>query len=182
MKKKQLQKNLITGVSETMQKSLGYGFADFDTPENSLEALKRFAGSVVDDHVINLQISKKSDITPKSPKKSSAAQTEGTDRITKKIMVKNLPFEASVKDLRQLFQVSTPRGLTSHYSQTFGSLASVRIPKNKEGRGRGFAFVSYSTIKEAKAAMENLKDTHLLGRHLVLMPAEDESSASTSGR
>ncbi|KAI7600533.1 hypothetical protein KC319_g22636 [Hortaea werneckii] len=39
---------------------------------------------------------------------------------------------------------------------------------------RGFAFADFTTPKEAESAMDALRDTHLLGRRLVLDFAEGE--------
>jgi multiple RNA-binding domain-containing protein 1 len=72
-----------------------------------------------------------------------------------KIIVKNLPFEATKKDLRTLF------GL-------YGQLRTLRIPKKFDHSTRGFAFADFVTAREAENALEALKDTHLLGRRLVL--------------
>lgn len=48
----------------------------------------------------------------------------------------------------------------------------MRLPNRADRRSRGFAFVDFSTRREAEGAMEALRHTHLLGRHLVLEWAE----------
>ena len=50
----------------------------------------------------------------------------------------------------------------------YGQLRSVRVPKKFDSSARGFAFADFVTAREAENAMETLKDTHLLGRKLVL--------------
>lgn len=78
-----------------------------------------------------------------------------------KIIIKNLPFEASRKDVRSLFGA-------------YGQLRSVRVPKKFDSSTRGFAFAEFVTAREAENAMDALRDTHLLGRRLVLeFAAED---------
>lgn len=75
-----------------------------------------------------------------------------------KILIKNIPFEASVKDVRELFSA-------------FGELQFVRLPKKLQGTGshRGFAFVEYVNKNDAKKAFNSLsQSTHLYGRRLVL--------------
>ena len=79
------------------------------------------------------------------------------------MVVKNVPFEASKKDLYALFG--------SH-----GQLKSVRLPKKFNSRSRGFAFLDFATRAEAENAYVALKHTHLLGRHLVLEWAEEEGA------
>lgn len=79
-----------------------------------------------------------------------------------KIVVKNLPFEATEKDVRALFSA-------------FSEIRSVRLPRkaqqfshHRENHHRGFAFVEFLSESEAVRAMETLRATHLYGRHLVL--------------
>ena len=82
------------------------------------------------------------------------------------MLVKNVPFEATKKDLRELFGAH-------------GQLKSVRLPRQVHGRTRGFGFVEFVSRREAETAMAALKHTHLLGRHLVLewAGAEDHDAA-----
>lgn len=42
------------------------------------------------------------------------------------------------------------------------------MPKKLGNKTRGFAFAEFVTAREASNAIEALKDTHLLGRRLVL--------------
>ncbi|ESL08674.1 hypothetical protein TRSC58_03620 [Trypanosoma rangeli SC58] len=83
-----------------------------------------------------------------------------------KLVVKNVPFEATEKDIRDLFSA-------------FSEIRSVRLPRkshqfssHRENNHRGFAFVEFLSEEEAKRAMETLKATHLYGRHLVLQYAK----------
>lgn len=84
-----------------------------------------------------------------------------------KILVRNVPFEASRREVKELFS-------------TFGTLKSVRLPKKSSvgsGEHRGFAFVEFLTKQDAKRAFESLShSTHLYGRRLVLEWAEQEES------
>uniref|UniRef100_A0AAX7TIN5 RRM domain-containing protein n=1 Tax=Astatotilapia calliptera TaxID=8154 RepID=A0AAX7TIN5_ASTCA len=56
-----------------------------------------------------------------------------------KILVRNVPFQASVREIRELFC-------------TFGELKTVRLPKKAAGSGshRGFGFVDFLTKQDAK--------------------------------
>ena len=79
-------------------------------------------------------------------------------------MVRNVPFQASRKELLQLFG-------------SFGQLKKVRLPKKFDGTHRGFAFVEFATSTEALTAMNSLSRTHLYGRHLVIEWADEEDEA-----
>ena len=52
---------------------------------------------------------------------------------------------------------------------------SVRLPKKSGGKTRGFAFVEFTTAKEAEKAKDALASTHLYGRHLVFEFAQDDN-------
>lgn len=76
--------------------SMGYGFVGFKDPESAQKALKSMEGFVLDGHALHVRFAargKEDDETEKSKNKSR----------TTKMLVKNVPFEATKKDLRQLF-------------------------------------------------------------------------------
>ena len=50
------------------------------------------------------------------------------------------------------------------------------MPKKFGGPSRGFAFAEFITPKEAATAMDALRDTHLLGRKLVLEYASQDAA------
>jgi RNA recognition motif-containing protein len=68
------------------------------------------------------------------------------------------------------YQVNS-QGLKEFFAQ-YGAVHSVRLIKNpKTGRSKGFAFVTFSSVKDAKKALEsNGKD--LRGRALVVRMAK----------
>ena len=127
--------------------SMGYGFVGFKSVDGARAAQKAMDGKVVDGHTLVVTFARRNAETSTTTSLSSGGST--------KILIKNLPFEATKKDIRDLFS-----------SQ--GQLKSVRLPKKFDNSTRGFGFVEYTTVREAQAAFEALKHTHLLGRHLVL--------------
>ena len=85
--------------------------------------------------------------------------TESTDsqklQETARLLVRNVPFEATSKELKEVFG-------------TFGELKTLRLLGKKSGH-RSFAFVEYVTTNDAKKAFDSLHySTHLYGRRLVL--------------
>uniref|UniRef100_A0A6Q2X722 RRM domain-containing protein n=1 Tax=Esox lucius TaxID=8010 RepID=A0A6Q2X722_ESOLU len=91
-----------------------------------------------------------------------------------KILVRNVPFQATVREIRELFC-------------TFGELKTVRLPKKVSGTGtgahRGFGFVDFLTKQDAKKAFSALcHSTHLYGRRLVLEWADAEDTVETLRR
>ncbi|OSX76122.1 hypothetical protein BU14_0206s0004 [Porphyra umbilicalis] len=83
-----------------------------------------------------------------------------------KLIVKNIAFAASAKEIRALFAA-------------FASVKTVRVPRNGDGRGKGYAFVDFASASEAAAARAALADAHLYGRHLVLEYAKDEAAGAS---
>jgi multiple RNA-binding domain-containing protein 1 len=137
--------------------SMGFGFAEFRTREQANAALKSLDGFTLDGHRLQLKISNRV-----GSKDEDSSKGKNKRNKSGKIIVKNLPFEATRKDVFELFN-------------SFGSLKSVRVPKKFDKSARGFAFVEFSTSKEASNAMDQLQGVHLLGRRLVLDYAEKES-------
>lgn len=139
--------------------SMGFGFVEFRSKAQADAAVAAMNGHRLDGHELLVQISHKAlDAAEERRKEDSSKKT---DQARTKIIIKNLPFEASKKDLRALFGA-------------YGALRSIRMPRKFDNSARGFAFADFVTAKEAQSAMEALSNTHLLGRKLVLDMAEGE--------
>ncbi|KAK0618016.1 multiple RNA-binding domain-containing protein 1 [Bombardia bombarda] len=140
--------------------SMGFGFCSFKTKEQAQAALKVMDGYVLDGYKLIVKASHGGHDAAEERRKEDLARkvaSQGT-----KLVVKNLPFEATKKDVRTLFG-------------TYGKVVSLRIPKKFNQSSRGFAFAEFSTPREALNAYNSLKDTHLLGRRLVIdFAAADE--------
>ncbi|KAL6499988.1 hypothetical protein OROGR_027898 [Orobanche gracilis] len=76
--------------------SMGFGFLEFDSTQTATNVCGDLQGTVLDAHALNLQLchSKNDRPVPKSVEK---------DKSSTKLLVKNLAFEATAKELRQLF-------------------------------------------------------------------------------
>ncbi|KAG1861131.1 hypothetical protein DFJ58DRAFT_777779 [Suillus subalutaceus] len=139
--------------AEAPRLSMGYGFVGFKTAEDAKKAMKSMQGFILDGHSLHVKFAGRG--TEDEPKDNTVAKSRST-----KMIVKNVPFEATKKDIRELF--------SAH-----GHLKSVRLPKKFDSRSRGFAFLEFLTRHEAENAYAALRHTHLLGRHLVLQWAEE---------
>ncbi|KAF1355955.1 RNA-binding domain-containing protein [Lizonia empirigonia] len=138
--------------------SMGFGFVEFESPEAAAAALRTLDGHDLEGHKLQIKASYKGADAAEERRKEDAAKKAAST----KILIKNLPFEASKKEVRALF---TP----------YGQLRSVRVPKKFDSSSRGFGFAEFTTKRDAVNAMNALKNTHLLGRRLVLAFAETES-------
>ena len=133
--------------------SMGFGFVEFRTKVQAQAALATMDGVNLDGHNLQIKGSHKGLDAAAERRKDDHAR-KASSRSTK-IIIKNLPFEATKKDVRSLFGA-------------YGQLRSVRVPKKFDKGTRGFAFADFTTTREAENAIESLRNTHLLGRRLVL--------------
>lgn len=133
--------------------SMGFGFVTFQSKETASVAMT--AEITLDGRKLELKFARQTphDIVKPGSKKSAAGR--------KKIAIKNLGFSVTKKDIRELFG-------------SYGHIQSLRLPKKFDNTPRGFAFVEFTSASDAAGAMEALKHSHLLGRHLVLEWAEEE--------
>ena len=140
--------------------SMGFGFLEFRSKVHAQAALAAMDGYKLDGHELLIRPSQKAiDAAEDRRNEDNAKRIAGRKT---KIIIKNLPFEASKKDVQSLFG-------------PYGKLRTVRMPKKLDSSTRGFAFADFVTAKEAENAMDALKDTHLLGRRLVLDFAAEDS-------
>ncbi|XP_078083132.1 putative RNA-binding protein 19 [Mustelus asterias] len=148
--------------------SMGYGFVEYAKPEYANKALKLLQHCMVDDHQLELKISDRATISLNPARKLQKAKKQNVS----KILIRNIPFQAKVKEIRELFS-------------TFGEIKTVRLPKKMAGTGthRGFGFVDFLTKQDAKKAFNALcHSTHLYGRRLVLEWADSEDTVETLRR
>ncbi|XVF27207.1 hypothetical protein REPUB_Repub14bG0087200 [Reevesia pubescens] len=136
------------------QVSMGYGFIEFDSVETATNVCRDLQGTILDGHALILQLC--------HAKKEQPVKSVEKDKSSTKLLVRNVAFEATEKDLRQLFR-------------PFGQIKSLRLPM-KFGNHRGFGFVEFVTKQEAQNALQALSSTHLYGRHLVLERAKEGES------
>ena len=139
--------------------SMGFGFLEFRSKQQAQAALAAMDGYKLDGHELLVKASHKALDAAEERRKEDRSKKIAGRRA--KIIIKNLPFEASKKDVRSLFG-------------SYGQLRSVRVPKKFDSTTRGFAFADFVTAREAENAMDALRDTHFLGRRLVLDFATEE--------
>lgn len=147
--------------------SMGFAFVTFDRPEHVTLAIDRLQGRLIDNHAVVLKRSCAPVQQPLASQKRNMKKTgedEGNAKGTR-LLVRNVPFEASEKEVRELFKA-------------FASVKRVRLPKKFDGGHRGFAFVEFVNNQEARGAKAALAHTHLYGRHLVLEWAKEDTSTT----
>jgi multiple RNA-binding domain-containing protein 1 len=133
--------------------SYGFGFVEFGSERDAMEAVKLAQGTALDGHTLELRIANRKAGSEKSGKRKSTSTAKRAP--SAKLLVRNIAFEATARDIRHLFG-------------TFGQLKSVRVPKRQDGSHRGFGFVEFVSKIEASLAFNSLSAAHLYGRHLVI--------------
>lgn len=144
--------------------SMGFGFVEFNSKEAAEVALKVMDGHVLDGHKLQLKISHRGQDSERKPGELASGKKSKKGASTK-ILIKNLPFEASKEGVYKIF--SAP-----------GGLRTVRVPRKFDKSLRGFAFAEYTTVKDAENAINTLQGTHYYGRHLVLEYAKADASSA----
>lgn len=149
----------VADSSAQQSLGMGFGFVEFNSANEARTTMSALQGVILDGHALDLQT---------STKRLTAAAPPGADVPTSKLIVRNVAFQASAKELRELFG-------------SYGQLKRVRLPKKFDGQHRGFAFVDFATVKEAQSAYKALVSTHLYGRRLVLEWAQGDEDSQSVG-
>ncbi|KAJ5503574.1 Nucleotide-binding alpha-beta plait [Penicillium fimorum] len=140
--------------------SMGFAFADFKTKGQAQAAMTAMNGYKLDQHELLIRASHKGKDAAEERRREDTAKKVAARRT--KIIIKNLPFQTTKKDIRSLFGA-------------YGQLRSVRVPQKFDHTARGFGFADFVSAREAENAMDALKNTHLLGRRLVLEFVNEEA-------
>jgi len=149
-------------------KSKGFGFAEFGSIKDAVKAHDELQNVQIDNHALvihysNIQSSVKTTTEPKLKKQDISFKDEekGVTVTFKKLVVRNVAFEATRQDLYQLFSA-------------YGTVKTIRLPKKVGSNShRGFAFIEFVSPKECHQAYQALKHSHLYGRTLKLEFSED---------
>ena len=96
--------------------SMGYGFVGFKDAEGTKRALKSMQGHVLDGHALSVRLAGRGAEEP------TEGKVKPDGKSSTKMVVKNVPFEASKKDIRELF------GCVVHLSAVFYISSPYRNP------------------------------------------------------
>ncbi|CAD6208393.1 GSCOCG00003399001-RA-CDS [Cotesia congregata] len=146
--------------------SMGYGFVRYKYKADADRALKELQMTLLEGKTLEL---KRSQRTLETDVKTTRKVSKVTEATGTKILIRNIPFQANVNEITELFKA-------------FGELKAVRLPKKMVGDGnhRGFGFVEYYTKSDAKKAFKALcQSTHLYGRRLALEWAQTDEDIDT---
>nr|XP_055073926.1 nucleolin isoform X9 [Misgurnus anguillicaudatus] len=89
----------------------------------------------------------------------------GSGPCSKVLVVNNLAFSANEDSLQSVFEKAT----------------AIRIPQNN-GRPKGFAFLEFESVEDAKEALENCNNTEVEGRTIRLEYSQSREERGGGGR
>jgi nucleolin len=139
-----------------------FGYVEFANAADAAKAHDAMKGKMIDNREINIDFS-----VPRSNDSGAGAyQNRSNDRAktygdqvsepSETLFVGNISFEATEDIVGEEFG-------------KFGSVQSVRLPTDQEtGNPKGFGYVQFASIDEAKAAFEGMKGAAICGRPIRL--------------
>jgi polyadenylate-binding protein len=110
--------------------SKGYGYVHYETAEAAQDAIQKFNGNFIDEYEVN--------VGPFVRRQDRAGQADWTN-----LYVKQFPESYSEDQLKEVFS-------------PFGTVASVIITRDAEGKSKGFGFVNYAEHPAAEKALAEL--------------------------
>jgi len=128
--------------------SKGFGFITFKTNEAAKDAVENMNNVSVEDRRIGVVFST-------SVEKKKDKPFVGDDQESNKLVVRQLAWAVQDEQLEEAFE-------------QFGTLTSHRVVKAKNGKSKGFGFVMFESVDEAKAAKEAMDGKEIEGRAITV--------------
>lgn len=157
-------------MERATNKSRGYGYVDFISKAAAEKALNEMQGKEIDGRPINL------DMSSSKPKPSNDRAKKFGDvpsAPSDTLFVGNLSFNAERSLLYDIFGA-------------YGTVVSCRVPTHPDTQQpKGFGYVQFSSVDEAKSALEALNGEYIEGRACRLdysTPRDNNSPRPSGGR
>lgn len=152
----------------------GFGYVEFASSDSAAKAKEQMHQYELDGRPLNVDFS-----TPRANQNSGAKQNERAKRFGDKqsapnntLFIGNLSFDATNDSIHEVFSA-------------YGEISRVSLPTDREtGNPKGFGYVDFNTVEEAKAAFENLHGTEVDGRPIRIDYAtpRDDNGGGRGGR
>ncbi|KAK2907977.1 nucleolin isoform X1 [Channa argus] len=139
--RKFFSKNSLEVVDVRLGGSKKFGYVDFASEEDMQKALELNGKKVLGQEV---KLDK-----ARSKENSQEGKKE---RDARTLFVKNLPFSATVDDLKEVFE----------------DAVEVRLPPGQNGSNRGIAYIEFKTEAEAEKMLEEAQGADVQGRSIMV--------------
>jgi len=128
--------------------SKGFGFITFKTEEAAKNAVDKMNNVSIEDRRIGVVFS--TSVEKKTAKEKAAQEKEEVGETTN-LLVRQLAWAVKNADLKQEFE-------------SFGNLQKQKVMTTKNGKSKGYGFVVFETVEQAKAAKEAMDGKEIKGR------------------
>lgn len=137
---------IVTAKIPTRPKggSKGFGFITFESEDAAKKAVEKMNNQLILDRRIGVVFST-------STEKKKEKPAEGGAQESNRLEVRQLAWAVTVEDLESAFQ-------------EYGPIASRRVVKARNGKSRGFGFVVFENVEDAKKAKEEMDGKEILDR------------------
>ncbi|XP_075058470.1 nucleolin isoform X2 [Mixophyes fleayi] len=126
--------------------SKGIAYVEFNTEAEADKAIEEKQGAEVDGRSVFI------DYTGEKSQSAGGKRGGAPAGDSKVLVVNNLSYNATEETLQEVFEKAT----------------SISIPLNYQGRVKGFAFVEFPSVEDAKEALESRNNTEIEGRSIRL--------------
>ncbi|XP_050205193.1 polyadenylate-binding protein 2-like [Mercurialis annua] len=142
-------------------KSRGFGFVNFESPDDAARSVEGLNGKIVDD---------KEWFVGKAQKKSER-ETELRGRFEQNVQETVDKFEGLNLYVKNLDDSITDEKLKELFSE-FGTITSCKVMRDPKGVSRGSGFVAFSNAQEASKALTEMNGKMLVGKPLYVALAQ----------
>lgn len=148
----------LTGVRIITDKqtgrSKGFGYVEFANADDAATALKAKNQSDLDGRALNVDFSVPRTNDAERPAARAKAYGDSISPESATLFVGNISFDATEDILGEEFG-------------NWGTVTSVRLPTDMQtGAPKGFGYVEFSTVEEAKEALKNMNGASVAGRNI----------------
>ena len=131
-----------------------FGYVEFANAGDAAKAHAAKKGALVDNRPLNVDFANKRSNDGQQDRAPSRAKAFG-DSISPPsdtLFVGNLSFDAGQETVSEAFS-------------EWGTILGVRLPTDREtGEPKGYGYVTFASVDEAKAALENMQNVDIAGR------------------
>jgi len=153
-------------------RSRGFGYVDFQSEEVAKKAHSEKTGALLDGRDMRIDFAGKKPQEANPRDRAAERQKKYGDEVSPPsdtIFVGNLPFDAS-------------EAVVSDFFNTAAEVQSLRLPTDPEsGRPKGFGYVTFASIDDAKKAYEQLNGESIEGRQVRLDYAKARDNSGGGG-
>ncbi len=139
------------------QKPKGFGYVEFSSEDEAIAAFDAMNGANLGGR--SLRVDYAAPRAPRPDREGGDGDGRGSGGAnnpkSSTIFVAGVSYDATEDHIREAFQV-------------YGTIVRVRLPTDEDGKTKGFGYVEFDTVDEARAAFEALDGAEVASRSLRL--------------